>query len=314
MASENLSLSALVAERDLGPRMTGTWGPLATPVHLDPPIPDGGGPPWRENAFVSWWDVERRCFGIGQFSTTPNGDGLRARMSIGAGGRTIEVIEPVEWGTMSSASITVDLEGVVRIDHSVVQAELHQEPLVAPIDFTTTKAVPGLAEEVFPLHHYQQPVRTRGSVTLVGETYEFEGLGWRDRTWGFRDESVSWLDYSVVCTVIDDQAILLYKVIDGAGKLRSSAWRVDHDGQHDLGDFRFIRNGSGLLAEAQVETPDGTLVLEVTGTLGGFWNPLGGDRQVGPTCSVYDEFVELRTEDGRSASALCEHGIVRRVN
>jgi hypothetical protein len=308
------ALSRLIAERNLGPATTGPWGPLATPIHLDPPIPDSGGPPWRENAFVSWWDVDRHSYGIGQFSTTPNGDGSRARFSVAAGGRTHEVIEPVAWGTMSSASISVDLEATVRVAHPDLQVELDQEPLVAPIDFTTTKAVPGLADDVFPLHHYQQPVRTRGHAVVAGETHHFEGLGWRDRTWGFRDESISWTDYSVVCAVIDEEAILLYKVIDETGTLRASAWRVDRDGQHDLGDFRFIRNAKGLLAEASVETPDGTLTMTVTGALGGFWNPLGGDRQSGPTCSVYDEFVALRIGDGRTASALCEHGIVRRVN
>jgi hypothetical protein len=156
------------------------WGPLAEPIHENPPGVKEGGMPWRENAFVSWWDVERRAYGIGHFSTTPNGEGSRARASVGVGNRTVEVIEPLEWGTMSSESISVDLENEIRVEHERLRLNLHQEPLVPVIDFTTTKAVPALDEEHYPLRHYQQPVRARGSAVIDGEELPFDGLGWRD--------------------------------------------------------------------------------------------------------------------------------------
>jgi hypothetical protein len=103
---------------------------------------------------------------------------------------------------------------------------------------------------------------------------------------------------------------VLYKVIDQESKLRQSGWLIDQD----VGAFSFVRSASGLLAEATVETEQGGLTFTVTDKLGGFWLPLGGDRRTGPTCSAYDEFVELNAASGGSASALCEHGIVRRVN
>jgi hypothetical protein len=292
----------------------GGWGPLAEPIHDAPAEARPGGLPYRENAFVSWWDVERRAYGVGHFSTTPNGAGRRARASVGAGGRSVEVIEPLEWGTFSSVSIDVDLEREIRVDHPRLQLELRQEPFVGPIDFTTTKAVPALDEEHHTLNHYQQPVRARGSARIAGQDHPFDGFGWRDRTWGFRDESISWLDYTCLCVVVDDIAVVLYKIIDGEHKLRASGWVIDQDGQHDVGDFAFVRSGSGLLAEASAETDRGTMTFTVVDQLGGFWLPMGADRHTGPTCSAFDEFVVLRTADGRPASALCEHGIVRSVN
>lgn len=174
------------------------WGPLAEPIHHDYPNIQGGALPWRENAFVSWWDVKRRCYGVAHFSTTPNGKGARARASIGVGDRQAELIEPLPWGTMSTGSFSVDLEHDIRVEH-------------------------------------------------------------------------------------------------------------------DVGPFSFVRNAAGLLAGATVELRSRSLTLTVVDKLGGFWNPLGADRSTGPTCSVYDEFLVLNTGDGRSGSALCEHGIVRKV-
>ena len=287
-----------------------TWGPLATPVHQTVPYPDASDYPWRDNAFLSWWDVETGVCGILHFATSPNAEGRRARASVATRGGSREVIEPLPGGTFNSRSMTVDLARDAHCDHADLAVHLTQEPLYPPIDFTTSRAVPGLSDE-YPLNHYQQVVAARGSVRRGEETCSFDGLGWRDRTWGFRDESVSWVDYTCACLVLEDHAVVLYKVIGPDGHMGSRAWRIDASGQQSLGSFAFVRTASGLLAEAVWETGDGEATVTTVRTLGGFWNPLGPDRHAGPTCSVYDEFLEFRTATGAPASGLIEHGIIR---
>lgn len=288
------------------------WGPLSTPVHTAIPELDSVDYPWRDNAFLSWWDVNSGVCGIVHVSTSPNSGGRRARVSVAVPGRVHEIIEPLDAGSFDSPSVTVDLQRDTHVQHPELSVTLQQEPLYSPIDFTTSRAVPGLSDE-YPLNHYQHVVRARGTCTVAGESHNFNGLGWRDRTWGFRDESVSWVDYTCACITLDDHAIVLYKVIDPSGQMRARAWQIDDGGQHELGEFSFVRNASGLLAEAAWETASGHAAVTTTRPLGGFWNPLGPDRHEGPTCSVYDEFLELRTNADAPASALVEHGIIRNV-
>lgn len=46
------------------------WGPLAEPVHAD--AADGTEPTWKDNAYLSFWDVEGAVYGTFHVSTSPN--------------------------------------------------------------------------------------------------------------------------------------------------------------------------------------------------------------------------------------------------
>ena len=72
---------------------------------------------WRDNAVFVWWDPSREVYGQVHVSTTPNGEGSRARCAFHAAGRSFEFQEPLEAGTFNSDSMTVDLSGRIRADH-----------------------------------------------------------------------------------------------------------------------------------------------------------------------------------------------------
>jgi hypothetical protein len=44
------------------------WGPLSEPIHNDVPA---DAPPWRDNAFICFWDPAQDLYGTLHVSTSP---------------------------------------------------------------------------------------------------------------------------------------------------------------------------------------------------------------------------------------------------
>jgi hypothetical protein len=287
------------------------WGALATPVHDVVPALDGVSMPWRDNAIFFFWDAENEIYGVVHVSTSPHGSGTRARCSLTAGDRSREILEPLDAGTLTSESITVDLDGRLLVEHDSMQADLTLQPLFGPLDFTHDRAIGGL-DDNHPLHHHQHPMRVQGTVTFGSEERALHGTGWRDRTWGFRDESVQWSEYACVIAVFDDSALVALKMRAAGDELRTFGWRVSDTAKEPVTTFELAHDASGLLADATIGG-DGW-VTQVTSVRrpAGFWVPMG-DRQAGPAFSTFDEFVLLERPDGVTAGGLAEHGILREV-
>src|SRR5690349_4800511 len=73
--------------------LTESWGPLAQPLHAE--VPDDPRP-WRDNAFLCFWDPAKRLTGVMHVSASPNATGgRRARVSVRLGNATVEVLEPL---------------------------------------------------------------------------------------------------------------------------------------------------------------------------------------------------------------------------
>src|SRR2546423_15274394 len=70
----------------------GGWGPLAEPAPPDRLIQPGA-PPWRENAWLAFYDRPQGVYGVTHVTTSPNSGGLRSRCSLVADGREAEIIE-----------------------------------------------------------------------------------------------------------------------------------------------------------------------------------------------------------------------------
>jgi hypothetical protein len=206
-----------------------SWGPLVTPIHEDVGPLEGSTLPWRDNAMFFWWDADHDVYGVLHVSTSPTGSGSRARCSVTVGDRTREIVEPLAPGTFESESISVDLGGRLLVEHESLRVEIALEPLFAPLDFTHDRALGG-ADENHPLHHYQQPLRASGTVWLGDQETPFSGAGWRDRTWGYRDESLLWVEYVCVIAVFDDSAIVALKMHTGGDAVRTFGWRITDAG------------------------------------------------------------------------------------
>src|SRR3954454_13640879 len=179
-----------------------TWGPLAEPIHGL--VPDGM-PPWKDNAYLAFWDPDAAVYGVFHASTSPNGEGRRTRLSVQAAGRMVEVIEEPAIGTFDTESISFDLHSAYTVDADALQASFTAAPHHPLADYNT-----GVLPELVagqPLQHYQRGARVHGSVTIGGETVEFDGHGLRDRTWGYRDESLMYVEYIGGMAIFDTYTV-----------------------------------------------------------------------------------------------------------
>src|ERR1700683_1480846 len=112
---------------------TTDWGPLSEPIHTDIPDTDR---PWRDNAFVCFWDPNRDVVGTLHTSTSPNAEGRRARFSLQAGGTVVELVESLEPGSFSSESISFNAGASFSVNSPRVSAEMTTAPFQALADYT----------------------------------------------------------------------------------------------------------------------------------------------------------------------------------
>jgi len=286
------------------------WGPLSEPVHTDIPAADR---PWRDNAFLSFWDPARGVCGTLHTSTSPNAEGRRARFSVQCGGTSVELMEPLEPGTFTSESITFDASAGFTVDSPRVQAEITMTPFRALADYTGDRAPKAFSlDQDRPLMHYQRAATVTGRITLDGHTTEIEGTGFRDRTWGFRDESASVSEYFGYMWVFPSVAITSMRLLGGDGSDATLGFFLT-DEAAPVQKMSLTRDASGLFAASELILADGhTLNVRATGRPAGFWCPMGWER-TGPVLSAYDEFCNLRTADGEEGFGLIEQGIVKRL-
>src|SRR5439155_2356123 len=148
--------------------------------------------------------------------------------------------------------------------------------------------------------------------SLGGRDVTIDGFGIRDRTWGYRDESVSIAEYIAVTAVFDDFALTSMRFVSADGTDRTEGYRLG-DGAEPVAAMGVTRDASGLLAAAHLTLDGGEeLELRVTQRFGGFWVPEGWERR-GPTMSAYDDFGRVRTGDAADGITLTEQGVVRRI-
>jgi len=287
-----------------------TWGLLAEPVHADAAGP--GDPVWKDNAYLSFWDVARGVFGTVHVSTSPNGEGARrARCSVAAGGSVVEVVEELEPGTFSSESIRFDLDGTVTVDHPALSAEVTYLPLYAPADYAVTGLIPELVPGK-PLQHFQQGCTVTGTVTLGDTEYDVDAEGMRDRTWGFRDEAAQWVEYAGLIGTFGGVFITAIKFVSRTGDVAGDGFLCTDDGVQPITSIAFRRDAAARFVRATLGLADGsTRTVEVRARETGFWVPMGAESD-GPAFGTYDDFLQLEL-DGAPGAGLFEQGIVHRA-
>ena len=289
---------------------TSVWGPLAEPIHTDP-LP-AGRPPFRDNAYLAFWDRVGDVFGVFHGSTSPNAEGRRARISLSAGnGRPVEVVEALKPGSFSSASVGFDLDEQITVDAPRLSGELRCSPIFAVADYSQGSIIPPLVPDE-PLQHFQRAARVEGRFTVDGRPVTVDGFGMRDRTWGYRDESVSIAEYIAVIAVFDDFALTSMRFLGADGTDRTEGYRLAERAEA-VESMGITRDASGLLVAAHLTLAGGRpFELRVTDRLGGFWVPMGWERR-GPTMSAYDEFNRVRSATGEEGVSIAEQGVVRKV-
>ena len=295
------------------PAPTADWGPLSEPIHTDAAGPQD--PVWKDNAFLAFWDLNRRVFGSVHVSTSPNGSGgRRARCSVllgDRGGRMVEIVEDLERGQFRSPSISFGLDGTIAVDHADLTVRLVNAPLYAPADYSTTDLIPPLVPGK-PLQHFQQGCTVRGTIEASGEFYDIDGSGMRDRTWGFRDESAQWIEYAAVVGLFDGTFLTAMKFLNADGGMRSDGFVIDGSGSRNVTDIRFRRTAAAQFLAATLTLDDGSVrTITMINRSAGFFVPMGAETD-GPAFGTYDDFMTLDC-DGTRGAGFCEQGIVHRV-
>ena len=291
-----------------------SWGPLAEPVHPDAAGP--GDPVWKDNAYLAFWDVDRKVFGSFHVSTSPNGTGARrARCSLQFAGRVVEIIEELEPGSFTGPTISFGLDGSVRVDHPDLVARFTNTPLHTAADYSTTDLIPALVPGK-PLQHFQQGCRFMGSFEASGTTYAVDGFGMRDRTWGFRDEAAQWVEYAGLVGVFPGESggvfITAMKFLGSDGALKADGFLIDADGSHAIKEIGFRRTAAAQFVKGTLTLADGSVrVVTMTSREAGFFVPMGAETD-GPAFGTYDDFMTLEL-DGAAGAGFFEQGIVHRV-
>jgi hypothetical protein len=283
--------------------------PLNEPIHG--PVPEGR-PPWRDNAYVCFWDPAQAVFGVLHLSTSPNSEGRRARFSLNVGGVPIEIVEtPHAAEAWTSASISYPLDDTIRVEHPSVGAKLTLSPRFTYADYSTSEVIPPLVPGE-PQQHFQQVIGVSGEVRVGDRVIELSANGFRDRTWGYRDESAHIVEYLSFMAVFEDFGFTALRFLDIEGGNRIEGFCLSETSVTRVSQVGATRDGAGLLAAVHLEIDGTPFEAEVTAKLGGFWVPMGPVRR-GPTLSAYDELVELTTPDGRVGHAFVEHAGIRRI-
>ena len=168
--------------------------PIETPIHTEIPHGDQTAA-WKDNAYVAFWDPDQNAFGVIHMSTSPNAEGRRARISLHVDGVVTEVIEELPPCSYQSASIAFDLQGRVTVDHPDLTMSLDLSQRLALADFSPAgrEIIPPMGGA--PVQHYEQTVDVTGPCVVNRRELQLSATGIRDRTFGYRDESVGTDEY-----------------------------------------------------------------------------------------------------------------------
>jgi hypothetical protein len=294
-----------------------TWGPMSHPARAT--IEDGR-PPWKDHIYIGFWDVESGCYGFLHWNSSPNHDTGKAQLSGSFGGTMLDIKEPLtpRVDRFSSESVEFDMASTIAIDHPRVSARLQCAPRFTPVDYTQNSLLPPLVPGE-PLQHWQQGVSLTGQLSVDGRSLAVSALGYRTRTWGFRDDSNQFQEYVSLQTCMPSRDITVMKFRWPDGSLKTDGFVVTDSGETAVEDLHVVRNSAGLTTRLRLDLADGdTLVLERRGCAVGIWCPIGLPEREGPTFAAYDEVIDWEVVSpgagfGERGHSLLEQAIVRHV-
>jgi hypothetical protein len=162
------------------------------------------------------------------------------------------------------------------------------------------------------LQHFQQACTVRGALEVDRRSFQIDGFGFRDRTWGFRDESAQWLEYTSIFGFFDGVFVSAMKFLHADGTMRSDGRVIAPTADHGVVDLSFRRNAAAQFLAANLTLDDGSSHrIHATDRHTGFFVPMGADTE-GPAFGAYDDFMSM-DYDGERGGGFCEQGIIHRV-
>jgi hypothetical protein len=282
---------------------------LSRPIH-ELTLPSGS-PPWRDNAFLLFWDPKADIYGSAHVSTSPNAEGRRARFSLTVAGETVEIVEPLAPNSFASESLTFDVQNnQVRVRSAQVSADLELRPRFAVADYAASGIFPSV-DPSSAVQHYQQGLTATGKIRLPDRAVTVDAHGLRDRTWGYRDESVSIQEYVALVASFPDHTLTVMRMLAADGSDRMEGYRLT-DTAEPLKGFGVTRDAAGFFVEGHLASASTEFDMRAVDRRAGFWVPMGALRRA-PAIRAYDEFVALRTSDGDNGFGVVEQAVVHRL-
>lgn len=297
------------------------WGPICQPIHTSVPGNLKGDSVFRDNCYATVWDPAQNAFLTVHMMSTPNRPEARmARASMSVDDSLVEIIEPLEQPqepgitTFRSKSIQYDVcDSRIVVNAPGLSCDLQMTPLYTLIDWAATDVIPPAGGQEGS-KSYEYLVDITGPCVIKGRKLQLSASGHRDRSIGFRDESVNWKEFIWFLGMFDDFAVSVLRFVASQNKFdRTDGFVISKNEMRKVHSIAVTRDPSGLFAEGSFGLDRGEeLKIRSLGRQGGFWLPMGWERK-GPAMSDYQEFCPMRTSDGVEGFGQVEHGILREL-
>ena len=289
------------------------WGPMSHPATE---TIEAGAAPWKDHIYLAFWDPQNEVYGFFHWNTSPNHPTHKAQVVAVIKGEMMNIIDPLPARAelFKTEHLYYDLKGDIRITHPRLKGQLTVTPRFTPVDYTPGETIPPLVPGK-PLNHYQQGLALEGQIELDGVAHTVKALGFRTRTWGFRDDSMQFIEYFSLFACYEDMDISVMKFRWPDGRQLADGGVVANGVSVQATDIRIRRDRAGLPIRLQVDLADGR-TLELTREHGAanFWCPIGLPERDGPTFCAHDEVVRWkRADSGSEGYGLTEQGIIRFV-
>lgn len=289
------------------------WGAMSHPARET--IADGSAP-WKDHIYVAFWDVANEAYGFLHWNSSPNHDTTKVQANLSLKGRTIDIIEPLVPQALhfSSGSAEFDLKGHVEYHHERLTGTLTMTPQFEIIDFGPGGSLPTLGDNE-PLQHFEHGLRLSGTLALDGERYAVDAVGFRTRTWGYRDDSQQFAEYFFLWATYADHAVGFIKQLHPDGSQITGGGFVRDGHLVYVSDAHLVKNRAGFAQRIVVDLADGTsFTLRRGERIWGGWCPIGLPERQGPAFSAFDEIVDWTDDSGEVGYGLSEYGQIRYIH
>jgi hypothetical protein len=288
------------------------WGAMSHPA-LDS-IAEGS-PPWKDHIYIAFWDPANEAYGFLHWNSSPNHDTTKVQANLSLRGHQIDIIEPLRPQTdhFGSDSAEFDLKSQITYHHERLSGTLTMAPRFAIIDFGPSGSLPTLGGNE-PLQHFEHGLTLTGRLTLDGHDYDIDAVGFRTRTWGYRDDSQQFAEYFFLWATFDDYAVGLIKQLHPDGSQKTGGGVVRDEVVQTIVDAHLPKNRAGFAQRVIIDVADGSeITLHRGQRVWGGWCPIGLPERNGPAFSAYDEVVDWTGPNGEVAFGLSEYGQIRQV-
>ncbi len=247
---------------------------------------------------------------------------LRTNDGFGVGGLNYRVVEPFNAVTMTYAG------EVMVLDDPQLLRDPKRMFKTAPrahceVEFQLTGLSPlhggeptradqdTLYGRDFSLGHFNQHTRTLARIRVGDETWEFDGLGWRDHSWGPRYWTNIYFYRLFIANFGTDRGLMILKRTDRQGTVHRGGVLMFDGDYEEITDIDVITDWTPSKDPERIRLGVKTAKrgCQISGrvlTLA----PLRNQRQVGEqllACRIAEGFTEWQWDDGRPGIGITEY-------